>query len=88
MLPIYFAFSVQIVNSNLFSCNMVYFKHPINCLAHSFQALQYYCFIFFDLMTFTVLILIDSCCAFTNHLLFYFLVDENFDSVSQAGSTV
>lgn len=39
MFPIYFVFSVQILNSNLFSCNMVYFKHHF-FLAHSYQALQ------------------------------------------------
>ena len=39
MYPIYFVFSVQILNSNLFSCNMVYFKH-LFFLTHSYQALQ------------------------------------------------
>ena len=73
MYPIYFVFSVQILNSNLFSCNMVYFKHHFCLFSYAFLSgfTKRYCFIFFDLMNFTVLILARSSCALTNYLLFY-----------------
>ena len=71
MFPIYFVFSVQILNSNLFSCNMVYFKHHFFSYAFLSGFTKRYCFIFFDLMNFTVLILAHSSCALTNYLLFY-----------------
>ena len=58
-------------DSNLFLCNMVYFQHHF-FLAHSYQALtKHYCFTFFVVTNFTVLILVHSSGALTNYLLFY-----------------
>ena len=39
MFLIYFIFSVQILNSNLFSSNMAYFQYHF-FVVHSYQALQ------------------------------------------------
>ena len=89
MFPIYFVFSVQILNSNLFSCNMVYFKHHF-FLAHSYQALQNITvsfslpwWILQFLFLYIALVHLQIICYFI-----HVLVNENFDSVSQAGSTV
>ena len=89
MYPIYFVFSVQILNSNLFSCNMVYFQHHF-FLAHSYQVLQNGT-VSFSLTWLIVQFLFLYIALVPLQIICYFihvLVDENFDSVSQVGSTV
>ena len=89
MYPIYFVFSVQILNSNLFSCNMVYFQH-LFFLTHSYQALQNGT-VSFSLTWWILQFLFLRIALVPLQIICYFihvLVDENFDSVSQVGSTV